>query len=78
MKYTFNGIVNNLNSHNVVPLLAGLFFLIVAICFFPLLVLFILFCFYPGPAPATPVFATHHTVVSMQAAVKRRERSPPR
>ncbi|MBU4267390.1 MAG: hypothetical protein KJ808_00865 [Acidobacteria bacterium] len=77
MKHNMNGIVKISNSHNAVPLMAELFFLIVAICFFPLLLLFIPFYFYPGPEPATPVFATNRTVVSMRTAVKRRERSPP-
>jgi hypothetical protein len=72
-----NGIVQTLNSHNAVPFLTGLFFLIVAICFFPLLILFIPFYFYPGPAPATPAFATDRTVVSIRTAVKRHGRSPP-
>jgi hypothetical protein len=72
-----NGIVKTLNSHNAVPLLAGLFFLIVAICFFPLLILFISFFFYPGPEPATPVFAANKALTSLQAAANRRERSPP-
>lgn len=77
MKYTMNEIMKISNSHNAMPLLAGLFSLIVAICFFPLLLLFIPFYFYPGPEPATPVFATNRAVVSMRTAIKRRERSPP-
>jgi len=78
MKYTMNGIMKISNSHNAVPFLAGLLFLIVAICFFPLLLLFIPFFFYPGPEPATSVFAAKRTAASLQAAVKQRERSPPR
>jgi hypothetical protein len=77
MKYSMNGIVKISNCHKAAPLLAGLLFLIAAICFFPLLLLFIPFYFYPGPEPATPVFAANRTVASLQAAVKRRERSPP-
>jgi hypothetical protein len=77
MKFSMNGIVKNLNNHNAIPLLAGLFILIVAICFFPLLLLFIPFYFYPGPEPASLVFATNRTVASLQPTITLRERSPP-
>ena len=78
MKYSMNGNMKISNSRNAVPLLAGLFFLIVVICFFPLLLLFIPFYFYPGLEPAISVFAVNRAVASLQATVKQRERGPPR
>jgi hypothetical protein len=78
MRHPMNGIMKTLNNHNAVSFLTGLFFLIVAICFFPLLILFIPFYFYPGPAPAFPAFAANRVAISIRTAVKRHERSPPR
>lgn len=77
MKYAVDGILKTFNNHNAVSLLPGLFFLIMAICFFPFLMLFFLFYFYPGPEPKIPVFAVNKALASLQAAATRRERSPP-
>jgi hypothetical protein len=78
MKHNLNGIVKISNSQNAVPMLTGLLFLIVAICFFPLLLLFIPFYSYPEPEAAAPVFTANNALASLQAAANRRERSPPK
>jgi hypothetical protein len=65
------------NSHSALNLLAGLFFLLLAVCYFPLLLLFIPFFFYPGPEPVIPLFAADSTVTSSPRAARQRERSPP-
>lgn len=72
-----NGIVKIANNHKGMPLLGSLFFLVLGICFFPLLLLFIPFFFYPGPEPVIPLFAPNSTFASLHAVARQRDRSPP-
>jgi hypothetical protein len=65
-------------NHKGMPLLGSLLFLVLGICFFPLLLLFIPFFFCPGPEPVIPLFAASNSLTSFPRAAKQRERSPPR